>query len=318
MAAHIGELQSVCLVSAFWLLSPMCFCQDLAPRAYTIVPVHSNAVILTHSYFTGGLLFDSSIPITDATAQINITAVSLFHTFSFFGQSSSITASLPYGIGNFHGLVTGSPTPDHIYRSGLADASFRFAVNFMGGPAMPVKDFVKWRQKTILGASLTVVAKTGQYDPTKLINLGSNRWAFKSELGLSQRWGSWVLDAYGALWLFTTNPEFFSRNSFSPGTNTKSEAPVGAFEGHLSYDVKPRLWASLDANFWTGGNASINGVSNPETLQRSSRIGGTFSFPVSRHQAFKVSYNNGAYIRFGGDYQNISVGWQYSWIGKPD
>jgi hypothetical protein len=37
---------------------------------------------------------------------------------------------------------------------------------------------------------------------------------------------------------------------------------------------------------------------------------------LSAHQALKIS-NNGAYINYGGNYQNISVGWQYSWIGWP-
>src|SRR5678809_1709305 len=71
-----------------------------------------------------------------------------------------------------------------------------------------------------------------------------------------------------------------------------------AFEGHLSYDVKARLWASLDGNFWTGGRTTLNGVENSGTLQRNSRIGGTIAIPVSRHQSLKFSYNRGAYILY--------------------
>jgi hypothetical protein len=120
------------------------------------------------------------------------------------------------------------------------------------------EEFRSWRQKTLIGTSLTVVAPTGQYDPTRLINQGSNRWAFRPELGLSQRWGHWILDAYGGVWFFTTNPEYFSHNPSYPGTRTQSEAPVGAFEGHLSYDIKNnrRFRVSLDGNFWVGGRTS--------------------------------------------------------------
>ncbi len=99
----------------------------------------------------------------------------------------------------------------------------------------------KWQQKTLLGVSLKVVAPTGQYDPTKLINLGANRWAFKPELGLSRRWGHWVLDAYGGVWFFTENPEFFSRNAYVPGVQSQTQAPVAVLEIHLSYDFRPRL-----------------------------------------------------------------------------
>jgi len=306
------------------LLSALCFAcvtchgQDLAPRAYVITPVHTNAVILTYSYLKGGVLFDPTIPITNATSQTNLGVVSLLHTLSFFGRSASLTASLPYGAGQFQGMVTGAPTADKVYRSGLLDATFRFSVNLRGGPAMSMNEYVKWRQKALLGTSFTFVAPTGQYDLTRLINQGSNRWAFKPELGFSRRWGHWIFDAYGAVWFFTTNPEFFSHNAFSPGANTKSEDPVGAFEGHLSYDMRPRLWASLDANFWTGGRTSVNGVQNPVTLQRSSRIGGTISIPLSGHHALKFSYSNGAYVRYGGDYQSVAVAWQYSWQGRPN
>ena len=209
-------------------------------------------------------------------------------------------------------------TDTNAYRSGGLDSSFRLSMNLKGGPAMDLQEFRKWQQKTLLGLSLKILIPTGQYDPTRLINYGANRWAFKPEVGLSRRWGHWVVDGYGALWLFTTNHDFFSRNQFSPGTNTQKQHPTFAFEGHLSYDVKPRLWASLDSNFWVGGQTSLNGIENPNTLQRNSHVGSTVSVPVSKHQSFKVSYNRGAYIIYGGNYQNVSVGWQYSWLGRPN
>ncbi len=226
-----------------------------------------------------------------------------------------MNAALPYGVGTFAGTVLGEPRS--IYRSGLFDSVFRFSVNLVGGPAMGIPEMRKWRQKTLLGVSLKVVAPTGQYDPTKIINLGANRWAFRPELGLSRRWGHWVLDGYASVWFFTKNPEFFSHNEFFPGTQSQTQDPIGALETHLSYDVRPRLWVSLDGNFWYGGRTSLNGVENPNTLQKNSRIGVTASFPITRHQSVKVGYAQGAYIRFGGDYKIASVAWQYSWIGGP-
>jgi hypothetical protein len=289
--------------------------QDLAPRAYIITPVHTNAINLTYTFSTGNLIFDGSVPITDATARISVPIFSLFHTLNFFGRSANFTASLPYGVGNFRGTVTGVEAK--AYRSGLLDSSYRFSVNIKGGPAMEPKEMIKWRQKTIVGASIKVVAPTGQYDSAKLLNYGSNRWAFKPEVGLSQRWRHWVVDTYGAVWFFTTNDEFFSPNPKAP-RRSRSESPVFAFEGHLSYDVKPRFWASLDGNFWAGGRTTVNGVENPGTHQQNSRVGVTVSLPATAHQAFKFSYNRGAYIRYGGNYDTVSAGWQYSWQGRPN
>lgn len=92
-----------------------------------------------------------------------------------------------------------------------------------------------------------------------------------------------------------------------------------AREWRLSYEFdKLRGWASLDGNFWFGGTTALNGVSNSETRQTSPRIGATVSFPVSKkHQSVKVAYSRGTYIRFGGNYSNLQVAWQYSWIGHP-
>jgi hypothetical protein len=290
--------------------------QDLAPRAYVITPIHSNAIVVAYSYFDGDLIFDNAVPVTGATARISVPIFSVFHSFNLAGRTASFTASLPYGVGNVRGTVMDAETK--AYRSGLFDTALRFSVNLMGGEAMDVGEYRKWRQKTIIGASLRVVAPTGQYDPTKLINYGANRWGFKPEVGVSRRWGHWVLDGYAAVWFYTTNHEFFSRNQYSPGTNVQKQQSIGAFEGHLSYDVRPRLWASFDGNFWVGGRTTINGAENPNSLQKNSRIGGTVSLPASKHQSLKFSYNRGAYIRYGGNLNNISVGWQYSWFGRPN
>jgi len=313
------RLSTFCRVDLFWFVCflPVLVCaQDLAPRAYIITPVHSNAVTLTYAYFGGDLLFDGAIPIQDATARASVSVFSYAHSFRVLGRSANFAGSLPYGIGNFRGTVAGAET--NAYRSGTLDSSYRVAINLIGGPAMDLQEFRKWQQKTLLGVSFKLLAPTGQYDPTKLINYGANRWAFKPEVGLSRRWGHWVVDTYGAVWFFTMNHDFFSRNQFSPGTNTQKQNSTFAFEGHLSYDVKPRLWASLDGNFWVGGRTRLNGVENPNTLQRNSHIGFTVSVPVSKRESLKFSYNRGAYIIYGGNYQNVSVGWQYSWLGKPN
>ena len=289
--------------------------QDLAPRAYVITPLHSNAVTLAWSFYDGSINFNGALPVSDATGSYNVPILSYYHSFDFFGRSANVVAALPYGVGNFQGTINGAGT--NLYRSGLVDSVFRLSVNLKGAPAMPVPQYLKWKQKVLLGASLKVIAPTGQYDPTKLINWGTNRWSFKPEFGYSQRWKKWVLDGYAGVWFFTANSDFWSRNSYYAGTRSQTQNPMGSFEGHLSYDFKPRLWASLDGNFWFGGKTTVGGVENSLSEQNNSRIGGTVSVPITKHQSLKFSYSDGTYIRYGGNYQNVSVAWQYSWIGKP-
>jgi hypothetical protein len=291
-------------------LSAIATAQDLAPRAYIITPVHSTAVNLTWSFYHGGLNFNGTIPITGATGTYSIPTVSIFYSFNFFGRSANVTAALPYGVGTFSGQVLG--TNRSLYRSGLLDCLTRFSVNLLGGPAMQRQDYARWKQKVILGASIKIVAPTGQYSPTKLVNWGINRWAVKPELGYSERWGHWVLDGYGGVWFFTTNSGYYG----IPKPKRQTEAPIGSFEGHLSYSFKQRAWASLDGNFWWGGITALNSIRNLQTKQTSSRIGGTISIPFTKHQSIKASYSKGAYVRFGGDYHNLQIGWQFSWVGR--
>ena len=255
------------------------------------------------------------MPITDAKGRLSVPSVAVYRSFSLLGRSANVLAAVPYGVGTFSGTVF-EQSRFSVYRSGLFDAQLRLAVNLVGGRAMSVPEFRQWRQRTLVGASLKVVPPTGQYDPTKLINLGSNRWTFKPELGLSHRRGHFILDAYGSLYLFTRNPEFFSRNAYVPGTQSQTQDPIVASELHVSYDFRPRLWASLDGNFWYGGRTSLEGVENPRTLQKSSRVGATVSFPVTRRGSVKLSYARGAYVRFGGDYRIYSAAWQYAWIDR--
>ena len=309
-------IRLVCCLFCTLLTCTVCRGQDLSPRAYTITPVHSNAVVLTDSFFSGNLAFNGAVPITDATASVNVPILSIYHSLNFFGHSANITGSLPYGVGNFEGTVLGKET--NVYRSGMFDSVYRFAVNLKGGPAMDIRKFAKYRQKTVLGVSLRVSAPTGQYDPQKLINLGANRWAFKPEFGYSRRFGHWIMDGYAGVWLYTRNPEFFSRNDYVSIVQVQTQDPIVALEGHLSYDVRQRFWISLDGNFWYGGRTSLNGVENPATLQKNSRLGATGSVPLTRNQSIKMSYSRGTYIRFGGNFHNLSVAWQYSWLGRPN
>jgi hypothetical protein len=297
-------------LAALACATAFCNAQDLSPRAYVITPVNGNAITLTYSFNSGDVLFDPAIPITGAKGQINSAVATYYYSGDFFSRSFNVTASLPYAIGYFNGMVGQNPNQVSLYRSGLLDSVYRFSVNLKGGPAMKAPEFIRWRQKLLIGASLKVVAPSGQYDPARLINQGSNRWAFKPEIGLSRRWGKIVLDTYAAVWFFTENSAFYPA-----GQNYLTQRPTGAFEGHLSYDWKRRLWFSLDGNYWVGGRSVVNGVVNYRSFQNNSRIGATASFPIGKHQSLKVSYSDGAYIVYGGDYQTVSVAWQYSWLG---
>ena len=316
MWRELPKSSEVPLVACVFVSAVVCRAQDLTPRAYVITPIHTNAVILTYSFKSGSIVFDPTLPITDAVGKLSVPVFSAYHTFNFFGRSANLAVNLPYAVGNFQGNING--TRQNVYRSGMMDLGFRFSVNLKGGPAMTAEDFSAWHQKTILGASMKIVGPTGQYDPTVLINTGTNRWGFKPEFGISQRWGKWIFDAYTGVWFYTKNPGFFSLNEHSPGINILSQAPVATLETHISYDVKPRLWTSFDWNYWYGGRRSVNRMETAGSLQANSRVGATASVPLNKHQSLKFSYSYGDIVRVGGNYHNIVVAWLYAWLGRPN
>jgi len=305
-------LARVSLVIATTLGPVPAVAQDLTPRAYVPAPVSTNAIVLTYAFATGEVLFDPTLPVTDVTAKIHSPVVSYYHAFNLAGRSANITGSLPFANGNLRGKLVGEDR--EVHRRGGADAIVRLVVNLFGGPARSAAAFVKAGQpRWVLGASMKAVLPTGQYDPVRLINLGANRWAVKPELALSRRMGRVVVEGYGGVWFFTANDDFF-RGADGHGAR-RTQAPIGAWELHFSYDINPRFWISADANYWRGGRISVNDVAGGP-LQANSRLGLTGSMPLTRRQAVKVSYSDGLVIRTGGSFRILSAAWQYGWIGR--
>jgi hypothetical protein len=186
----------------------------------------------------------------------------------------------------------------------------RLSVLLIGAPATTMQKFAHAKQKTILGMSVMLVAPTGQYFPDKLINLGTNRWAFKPELALSHPMGKhWLIDVYSGLWLFTKNNQFYT------GKSIRTQQPMGAFQAHLSYTIKPKMWLALDLTYYTGGKSSVNDIYKNDQ-QKNSRIGGTFVFPVLKRSTIKLAASTGAIIRAGADFNTYSIGWQTTWMDK--
>jgi hypothetical protein len=278
--------------------------QELEPRAYSPAPVGANILLATYGRTTGGVVFDESLPFTDVDARLSASAIGYVRTLDVFGRSASVGAVLPYVWGEVRGNV--GEQFQRVTRSGLGDLRARVVVNVLGGPALTPAVFAQRKPRTTLGASLIIAAPSGQYDPSKLINIGGNRWAFKPELGLSKPLGRLTAEIYAAIWLFTDNQDFY-------GGQRREQDPLGAFQGHVSYTFKPRLWLAANATFYTGGRTSLDGVPKAD-LQRNTRLGATLSVPVGRRQSIKVAWASGIITRIGGDFDTLSAAWQITWF----
>ncbi|MCK7517486.1 MAG: transporter [Ignavibacteriales bacterium] len=276
--------------------------QDLDPRAYARVPVDATVLIAGFNYTYGSVVLDPTLPIKDLEAKVSSPILGIARTFSLFGLTSQAYVALPYSWAEASGKVLGEDSS--ITRNGFGDTRFRVSVLFLGAPAATVEEFAKSEPQTVLGASLTVTAPTGQFFKDKLINLGTNRWSFKPEVGLSYFVNKqWLIDLYAGAWFFTDN------SSFYPGNSVRSQDPLITFQTHVSYSFNPLMWAAIDLTYYTGGQSSVNDVYQDDR-QNNSRIGATFNMPVSRVSSIKLAYSTGAVIRVGGNFSTISVAFQ--------
>ena len=279
--------------------------QELEPRAYRTIPVGLNFALLGLSYSNGNVLTDPTLPIQDLELRLRTSSVSYLRSLGILGRSASILATIPYS--SFSGTATLDGEPISGSRSGFADSRVRLTINLVGGPALTPAKFRAYRQRRNLGASLTLVAPTGQYDASRLINFGSNRWSFKPELGYSSIRGRWIFEGALGLWFFTDNTDFF-------GGAVREQDPLGSIQAHISYNFRPTLWLAIDGNFFTGGGTTID-KSDSDDLQRSSRVGVTVSLPLRKRQSIKISAQTGAYTRIGADFDVLTVSYLVQWGG---
>ena len=192
--------------------------------------------------------------------------------------------------------------------SGFADPKFRFSVNLYGAPALTLDEFAKYEQDLIVGASVQISVPGGQYDPRKLVNLGTNLWSFKTELGVSKRWGPLTLELAGEGIFYTDNTEFF------PGNQTRAQDPIYGVQGHVIYSFSNGIWCALDGTWYGGGSSSINGGPYRD-LQENSRVGATLVLPISRNHSIKLYGSSGVSARIGGNFNQAGLAWQYRFGG---
>jgi hypothetical protein len=278
--------------------------QEMEPRAYSPAPIGTQFVLLSYGYQSGDVLLDSSLPLKDVSTSLNAASIGYGRTFNLLGRQANAAVLFPYLWGKARGTVFEDQV--NVRRSGGGDIRVRFSTVFKGGEARNAKEFAQQKRSTIIGASISMVVPTGQYDPARLVNPGSNRWAFKPEIGVSKPRGRWTLEVMGGAWLFTSNKSFL-------GNSRRAQNPMVSFQGAVIYTLRPRMWVSGNATFYTGGSTVLNDTAN-EDRQRNARVGATFSYPLNQQQSVKVVWAKGVTTRIGGNLNTIAVAWQYAWV----
>ena len=279
--------------------------QEIEPRAYSNIPIGVHFLIVGYGYAEGGLVTDPTLPLENANLQTHTTVFAYAHSFEVWGQSGKFDVLLPYSWVSGTADFAGQPQDRKV--SGFGDPRLRFSLNLYGAPALSLKEFASYQQDLIIGASVQMSVPSGQYDADKLVNIGSNRWFVKPELGLSKTWGPWTLE-------LATAATFFSENDDFLGGKTREQDPIYSVKGGLIYGFRNGIWVALNGTYFTGGRTTVDDLASND-LQKNSLAGVTVALPVDRRHSVKLYASTGISTRIGADSDTIGIAWQYRWGG---
>jgi hypothetical protein len=278
------------------------FAQELTPRIYWPAPKGTQVLVAGYSYAAGDLYFAPSIPIKGADSKINAGVLAYLHTLGLWGRTSNLLVELPYAWGTTKGLLAETPASREF--SDFGDLRITLNVNLRGAPSMTPEDFLALRANPhlIIGASLKVIAPTGHYDSDRLVNVGTNRWAVRAQLGsIIPLKPTWLLELTAGAWFFGDDDDFIA--------GKKEQDPIFSAQTNLIKRIRPGFWASLDLTYYTGGQQTIGGNRLGDT-QRNVKIGGTVVVPFRGRHAIKIGYANGIVTRYGDDFDQFLVSYQ--------
>jgi hypothetical protein len=277
--------------------------QSIEPRSYSPAPVGVNFVVVALAESRGGLAFDSSSPLQNPELRVQSPLFAYARTFDLGGRLAKVDFILPTGRLSGSADFQGQRIEREV--TGGGDPLARLSVNLHGAPAMTPEQFRSYRQDLVVGASLQVSMPLGQYDPSRLLNLGSNRWAFHPEIGLSKALGPWAAELAAGAVFYTTNHDFF-------GGRTRRQEPLVTGRANLIYTFASGPWVSLDTTFYAGGETTLDGAAE-RNLQRNWRIGSTVAIPLDRRFSLKLNASSGVSARTGNNYDLVGAALQYRW-----
>jgi hypothetical protein len=293
------------LVCAFIAAAWTVYAQDIEPRAYSNTPVGVNFLMVGYAHTRGGLSFDPALPVTNVNLNTDSGLLTYTRALDLWGKSGKIDAVIPYtflsGSADFEGM------PVQRVVNGFGDPLIRASINLYGAPALTLNEFASYRQNWIIGASLLLSLPAGQYDESRLVNLGTNRWLIRPEMGISKAVGAWTLELTAGATLYSANREFYL------GT-TRLQDPLYSSQSHAIYNFKRNLWASLDATYFAGGRSTINDVRR-NNFQQNWRAGATLAIPIDTRNSIKLYASRGVSARTGDNFDLIGIAWQYKWGG---
>ncbi|HSN05624.1 MAG TPA: transporter [Nitrospira sp.] len=250
------------VVTTMLIMSALCPPQTLAqvpPRFYWKTLSDADAVPLIVTSMSGNSNpFDRAHTVTPGGKVDGLMALTGYaHTFSLFDRSAMAAIILP--MGRISGDVTVAGRTYSQSTNGFGDPMLEFDINLFGPRAQKnIPDMLRYEPGLSIDLLADLAVPIGEYNSSQPLNLGQNRWYGRVGMPVIWQIGPWVpgrrttVELLPAVWILGTNNNYV-------GQTLKSE-PMFQLDAHLTRDFTERLWGSLDAAYYSGGQASINGV----------------------------------------------------------
>ncbi len=281
---------------------------ELEPRRWSHLPIETNFAGAGYAYTSANIFLDPVLKIEDAKMELHSWVAKYIRSFELLGKSARIDFTQGHQKGHWKGLLDGVPTT--INRRGLSDSVVRFAINLVGAPPLRGKEYAAYRAQTdtetIVGIALAMRLPTGQYRNDKLINLGTNRFTFRIQLGVVHRRNKWSFEVTGAAWFYTDNNKFFNGNKLE-------QKPLWSIQGHIIHTFRPGLWAGAGIGYGFGSGATVNGIEKND--RREDVVWSlSFGYALTRRLGIKVAYiGRRTQVPVGLDADTISLSFTTNW-----
>jgi hypothetical protein len=178
-------------------------------------------------------------------------------TFSLFDRAAMAAILVP--MGRVSGDVTVAGKTFNQSADGFGDPMLEFDINLLGPKAQKnIPDVLRYEPGFSVDLLADLMVPIGEYDSSQPLNIGQNRWYGRLGMPIIWQLGPWVpgrrttLEFLPAVWFFGNNNDFVGK--------TLKTDPKFQLEAHLTRDFTENFWGALDAAWYTGGQASINGV----------------------------------------------------------
>lgn len=219
-------------------------------RDYLNTPINAATYFIDVVHTRAETAPASDVPLPNNLTVSRVRAITLLWSFPMAGRYAGIAVS------GSRTRVRGEGPNGSIETSGFSDPGITFHANIFGAPAVSKEEFASAVPQTSSGFHFTVNPPAGSYDRNNPVNTGANRWAFTPLVNLTitpDKGVSWV-DLYASGRFFTNNNEF-------QGTGKLSQKPIGIFTAQYSHNIGRRMWASFGGSYDTGGETSVNNLS---------------------------------------------------------